>query len=170
MVVTGRAGELRRGVFVRQAPGELVWLLQQILQFLVAETDQFEVEAVPFQLHQFLAEQVLIPAGEFRQSVIGDDVGPPLRQSQVVQHNDWNRGHFELSRCQQPAVPGNDAVLTINQDGVHEPELHNAGGDLGHLFIRMGARIPIIRDETVQCPYLNSLGHRWAHLFSASMN
>jgi hypothetical protein len=52
----------------------------------------------------------------------------------------------ELSRRQHPAVARDDAILAVGQDRNGPAELADAGHDLRHLSIGVGARIAGVGD------------------------
>ena len=59
-------------------------------------------------------------------------------------------------------MPGNDAVATIDLDGIGPAEFYDAGRELGDLRLGMCARIASKRDQRLDLPVLDvqCLGHR----------
>lgn len=77
----------------------------------------------------------------------------------MVQDNHRHVCEFEHAGCDQPAVPGDDTALGIDQNRVEEPELDDAGGNLGHLIVRVRPGIPGVGDQPIQFPDFNPLRH-----------
>jgi hypothetical protein len=63
----------------------------------------------------------------------------------VVENADLDLLEFQVPRCQQPAVPRDDARMGIDQDGVIESELAYAGGDLRYSGISPPPEAPPTR-------------------------
>ena len=114
----------------------------------LAEAGQRQVEAEALQLAELEAEQLVVPAGVQRQLVVGNDQRPLLRLAQAGKLDDRHRRHAELPRRQQPPVPGDDAVVAVDQDRVGPAELADRGGDLRHLRVRVRARVLRKRDQS----------------------
>ena len=51
-------------------------------------------------------------------------------------------------------MPANAAGL-VNQDGIGKAKFFDAGGDLGHLSVGVGAAVPSIRNQRVELYLLN---------------
>jgi hypothetical protein len=76
----------------------------------------------------------------------------------VVEDDDGNLLE-ELSRREEATVACDDAGLGINQYRVIETEFGDAGGDLRDLGVRVRPGISGIRDELLDQPVLDPLGH-----------
>ena len=137
----------RRLVVLGQA---LLAARQQPLQLALAKADQPEVEAELGEVRQLEPQQLLVPARVQRQLVVGKHIRPLLRLAHVRKLDHRHLLQPELSRGHDPAVPGDDAALTIDQYRVRPAELPDARCDLRHLGIAMGARIAGIRDQLAQ--------------------
>ena len=125
---------------------------QQPFQLARAEADQAEVEAEVREIRQLEPQQRLIPAGVQRQLVVGQHVSPLLRLAHMRELDHRHLLQPELSRRQHPAMAGDDAVCAVDEHRVRPAELADAGSDLRHLGIGMGARIARIRDQLAQRP------------------
>ena len=95
----------------------------------------------------FRLQHRLIPAGVFRDPVVGDHQRPALRFRKMRKHNDRHFGQAELLGGQHPAVAGDDHVVGADQHRVHEAELGNRGRNLGDLICRMGPGVADIGDQ-----------------------
>ena len=62
--------------------------------------------------------------------------------AQVVEDDHWHLPELELSGGKQAPVAGDDSRVRIDEDGVVESELCDAGGNLRYLRIRVRAGIP----------------------------
>jgi len=56
-------------------------------------------------------------------------------------------------------VAGDDACLRIHQNRVVKTELGNAGRDLRNLSVRVSTRVSRPRDQLIDKPHLDVLGH-----------
>ena len=129
------------------------------------EREQDEAQQpLAIQRMQFGCEQFLIPAGVQRELVIGDDVGAPLRRRQVTENDRRNGVEPELAGRQQPAVPGNDSTVAINQDWSGPSELHDRGCDLRHLVVIVRAGIARIRDRPFEPSVLDHVRQSRRHV------
>ena len=125
---------------------------QQPLQLALAEADQPEVEAELREIGQLEPQQRLVPAGVQRQLVVGQHIGALLRLAHVRELDHRHPLQPELACRQHPAVPGDDAARAVDQHRVRPAELADAGRDLRHLGIGVGARVAGIRDQLAQRP------------------
>jgi hypothetical protein len=77
----------------------------------------------------------------------------------MVQNYYGNFLETQLPGGEKAAVAGNDAGIGVHQNRVIESELSSAGGDLRHLRVGVGSRIPHVRNEFVERPVLDVLRH-----------
>ena len=125
---------------------------QQPLQLALAEADQPEVEAELGKVGQLEPQQRLVPAGVQGQLVVGEHIGALLRLAHVRELDHRHPLQPELPCRQHPAMPGDDAARAIDQHRVRPAELPDAGRDLRHLGVGVGARIARIGDQLAQRP------------------
>ncbi len=127
----------------------------QPIQFLVVEAQQIEVELFFSERCQFRRQQLVVPPGIQRQAIIDQNVSPFLRFGEMVEHDDGHFGEAQFASCLQPGVPGDYTGIAVDQDGVGEPELADAGRDLCDLLGGVGARIARIGNQPINRPSLN---------------
>ncbi len=143
----------RRHVVV--GSGHVVFRFIAPIQLLGHHVDLADLEAGKFDIEaeidrrkllQFDGEEFAVPAGEFGQAVVGDDVSASFIGGQVVEPDDGNSAEAELLRGGDASVACNDPVVVPNQDRVRESELRDARGDLGNLLVGMRACVSVGRD------------------------
>jgi hypothetical protein len=72
-------------------------------------------------------------SGLFSEPVVSNDVSPNLIFGQSFQADGCDVFHAQQLRCSHPAVTGDDYVLTVDEDGIREAKLLDAGGNLADL-------------------------------------
>src|ERR1700722_12383823 len=77
----------------------------------------------------------------------------------MIENDDRDFGESEFARGQESAVASDDPSLRIHQDWIVETELRDAGGDLCDLGVGVGPRVPGPRNQFVEQPHLDVLGH-----------
>jgi len=60
-------------------------------------------------------------------------------------------------------VPGNDAIVAVEQHRVGEPEFTHAAGDLRDLRVAVSSCIARVRDQRLDRAHHNLVGHRQGH-------
>ena len=135
------------------------FLQQQIFQFVVREADDRKIQALAFDLAQFLGQHLLVPPGVQCELVVRDDVRPPLSLGEVVQHHHRNLPESQLSRRQETAVAGNNPRVGGHQDRSIKTKFDNRRRNLRHLFRRVRPRVPCVRHEPFYRPDLNAARH-----------
>ena len=113
---------------------------------------EVEVDVEHRQLAELELQEIEVPAGAERDLVVGDPQRPLLRLGEVRQRDRRHLGHAERLRRQQPAVPGDDRALGVDQDRIGEAELADRGGDLLDLPLRMGAGVARVGDQAADRP------------------
>ena len=140
-----------RGQFICRVLGcvriFLTILGQQCLDLSLIKARQFQGEASILQLGQFQRQQFAVPASTLGQFVLGQDECALLRAGQVRQFDHWQLSHLQLACRKNPAMAGDDATVTIDQDRAVEAELPDAGCDLRDLLIAVRARIAGIGNQ-----------------------
>jgi hypothetical protein len=66
---------------------------------------------------------------------------------------------LQLLSRQQTAVARDDAGVAVDENGVHEAELGDAGRDLHDLLLGMRARVALVRNQPVDRPDFDTLRH-----------
>src|ERR1035437_2639510 len=94
-------------------------------------------------------------AGIQRQAIIRYHQGAPLGFRQMLQHNDRDFTHFELSGRQQPRMARDNHPVGAHQNRVDESELGDRGSHLRHLSLAVRARISGVRHQPVDRPLLD---------------
>ena len=128
---------------------------QQRFDFGIIEPGQGQVVPYIGQFSQLQCQHLFVPAGIQCQPVIGDDQCPLLRDGQMSQLDHRHLIQPELARGGQTPVPGNDAVVAIDQDRVRPAVLDDAGRDLGNLALGMRARIAGVGNQRLDLAVLD---------------
>jgi hypothetical protein len=139
---------------VRPPPSPVAGL-EQGVELVLAEAQQVQVEAIGIEAGELAGEHLLVPAGVEGQLVVRDDQGAALGVGEVVEHDDGHRVHIQLPSRHEPPVAGDDRPLAVDEDGVCPAELANAGGDLRHLLLAVGARVCGVGNEVIQLALLD---------------
>lgn len=149
-----QAGHRHRGDFiggVRRiaclARGLLWFIGQEGFDLRLAEAGEGQVEVRLQQLAELQGQKLFVPARVQGQTVVGDDVGLPLRWGQVLELDDRHVREAQLPRCRQAPVPRDQPVLAVHQQRIGLPVLDDARGDVRHLRGAVGARIAGARDQ-----------------------
>ena len=111
---------------------------QQPLQLALAKADQPEVEAQLREVRQLEPQQLVVPTRIQRQLVVGQHIRALLRLAHVPELDHRHPLQTQLPRRHDPAMSGDDPVLTVDQHGVRPAELPDARRDLRHLGIASG--------------------------------
>ena len=117
--------------------------LHQLVDLGDREAGDADVEA-DVGLHQLLQlerQQLFVPAGVEGELVVGQHIGPLLGRRHVVDPQARHGRHPKFSRGLDPAVAGEDAIVSIDQDRIGEAEAADAVGDLSDLLARMDAGV-----------------------------
>lgn len=111
-----RLGRVRNFVFAFAGRGFGVDLTgQQGLELGIIETDERQVVVLGQQVVQLGRQQRLIPGPEFRQLVVRDAIGPPLRLGQMPEHDDRGLSQSQLRGGQHPAM-ARDQFSVVGDD------------------------------------------------------
>ena len=76
----------------------------------------------------------------------------------MTQFNDRNFRQPQLACSRQTTVPGDHAADTVDQHRICPAKLSDAGGDLNHLLLAVGARVAGERDQRVNLAVLDVEG------------
>ena len=109
-----------------------------------------EIEAEQRKILELLGEQPVVPGGDFGQAVVGDHEGAGLRRGEVIEAQGRHLGQAELAAGQQPAVPGDDVAVAIDQDRDIEAEGLDAVGDLPDLLFAVTTGINGVRLKLIE--------------------
>ena len=142
---------------------------QQIdLGHLEAGDLQVEIRGEVGEFAQLLAEQPVVPTGDFGQAIVGDHEGARLGVADVLQADRRDLGATELPAGEQSSVAGDDLVIGVDKDRHVEPEAPDTLGDLPDLFGRVPPWVARIGFELVD-PAVNDFDRAIdARLFLAS--
>ena len=126
-----------------------------------------EVDAEFGKLACFERQHLGVPASTLGELVVGEDQRPLLRRAEMRQLDHRHLGEPELARGQEPAMPGDDAVLAIDEQRRGEAELADRAGDQRHLRLRVGAGIAGVGDRAhrpagARCAARDRRGDRWS--------
>ena len=117
-----------RDCIVVGVPGVLLFrLLEQCFNFLIAEADDVQIEAVHLERLQFDPQHLLVPTGIHRQTIVCDDQRAALRFGEMVEDDDRDFGHPEFPGGKQARVARNDHSVRADEDWIRPPELGDAG-------------------------------------------
>ena len=150
----GCLGHLGCLVFVGQAIVAGI-ARDELVPLFGGKTGETQIKASFLQIRQFKAQQVLIPGGVLADLVVSQDQCLALNLGQVFHGHDGHLGHAELAGSKQPAVTGDDVVLSVHQDGSTPAEFGDAGRDLCHMGVRVQLGISGVRDQGLNRPVLD---------------
>ena len=105
------------------------------------EADHVDREVELDELAELEGEELPVPLSLLGQLVVGEDVGAFLVLAHVVE---LDAGDFAQSKKRggpDPAVPGQDRALAVDQHGVGKAERVDAVGDLADLLLGVRASI-----------------------------
>lgn len=128
---------------------------EQCLDFGILEAGQRQVVSRLGQIGQFQRQHFLVPTGIQRQPVVCDHQRALLRDGEVRQFNHRHLIQPQLARSGQTPVPGDDAVVAIDQDRVRPAVLDDAGRDLGNLALGVRARIAGVGNQRLDLAVLD---------------
>jgi hypothetical protein len=113
---------------------------------------EIEVDVEHRQLAELELQQVEVPAGAERDLVVGDPQRPLLCLREMRQDDRRHLAQTEGLRREQPAVPGDDPALGVDQHRVGEAERPDRGGDLLDLPLRVRPGVARIGDKAGDRP------------------
>ncbi|MCY1382408.1 hypothetical protein D9M69_704300 [compost metagenome] len=76
----------------------------------------------------------------------------------MIQHDHRYDLQSEFLGGDQASVTSNDDAVAARQDRIDESELHDAGGDLRHLLLGMGARVAGVGQQLGGRPLFDLVG------------
>jgi hypothetical protein len=130
----GRVGILGRCVLERGDP-------QVDLAHLEAGHFEVEIETAERKVSELLGQQPVVPDRDLGQPVVGDHEGASLGRGQVIEAQCRHLAPSEFAASEQPAIPSDHVIFTIDQDRNIEAEGRDAAGDLPGLLFAMQARV-----------------------------
>jgi hypothetical protein len=104
------------------------------MEFLRIETREVETETGGIERVQFGGEQLVMPAGQLGQTVVGDAAGTDLRCRQVRQPDDRHLLEPQMLRRLEPAVAGDDLAVVGDHHRCRPAVLDQRGSDPGDLL------------------------------------
>jgi hypothetical protein len=113
------------------------------------------------------SEEPFVPLGVRRELVVRDHQGMAFRLAQPLDRDRRYLRPAELAAGLDPAMPGNDVVLVIDQRGHRKAEGPNRGLELPDLLLRVMARVlriglqfvePAVDDFEARAPLLGRRG------------
>ena len=87
------------------------------------KADEGGVELESGQLLHLQAQALPVPAGQLRQAVVGQDIGPALGVGEVGHQHAGDLGHPLRPGGLHPAVAGNDVVVKVDEHRRHKAKL-----------------------------------------------
>jgi hypothetical protein len=108
---------------------------------------EVEIELDRGEIAQDLAQELIIPARDLGEPIIGDAEGTCLFPRQVLEADNRDLAQAQPPRRMDAAVAGEDIALLIGQDRNIEPKHFDAAGDLLDLPVAMAPRIAGIKLE-----------------------
>ena len=108
--------------------------LEEICQLLFIEASQGQIKSLCLQRFNLNAQQLLVPAGIHRHTVISNDVGFLLSFGQMIRKH--ARDLFDaLFLCRKnTTVAGDHTIVTVDDDRIDKTKLAQGGPELVDLF------------------------------------
>ena len=105
------------------------------------ETGDLEAEVEPEdrKLLELLRQQPIVPGGDLGQAVVGDREGTNLGPGQMIKAEGRHFGNAALTAGEQPAVPGDDVEIGIDQNRHNEAKTLYTFSNLPDLLLAVPA-------------------------------
>ena len=113
----------------------------------ILKTEERQIKAQAVEVGECEAQQLIIPAGELGEFIVGVDVGAELGVGEGGDLQSGDGGQAHLDGGLDPAMAGDDAAVGIDQHRVDKAELADTGDDLLHLLGGVGARVAGVGGE-----------------------
>ena len=147
--VTGlREGRLLQfGIHIEIVISGFNAIVKQLRQFLFIKASKERVKVRCLQRLNFHTQEFFVPARVHRHTVVRNNVGFLLRFGEVVGKNARHLIDAFLLGSKNTTVTGNDAIVTVDDNGIDEAELSQRRAELVDLLRRMGTGIVHIGNE-----------------------
>ena len=132
------------------------------LDLVHCETGQRGVERKAAQLFHLKLEPRRVPLARFGKSVVGDDVGAPLRLGQVAHRHIRDLGHAFGPRRLDAPMSGDEVALLVDQHGRDEAKLAQAAPQLLDLLRPVDLRVVCVGDQLIDA-YCRQVLDRHVH-------
>jgi hypothetical protein len=135
-------------------------VLDQRIGFWYRKPGNFDVELGVHadEVLKLLRENLLVPGSIQCQLVVGEHVGPFLRGRHVFDPQARDAAQPKKFRSGYAAVPGQYAVVRVDQHWIDKTELIDPAGELPDLFRRMDPRVPAPRLQVADVDALDCRG------------
>jgi hypothetical protein len=130
--------------------------MEQVVDLADVEAEGREVAAEFRELAGLECQKLVVPVGPFGKLVVGENERPLSRRAEIGELNCRHLGQPQLPRRQPPAMPGDYAVLAVDEHRVGEAELADRAGDQRHLRLAVGAGIAGVGNERIDLPVLDA--------------
>ena len=124
-------------------------------ELVAVESGQGEVEVEARQLVQLEVEQLVLPRGLLCRAVVGQAIRLRLRRREARGDVDGYLLEAQLLRRQEPRVPHQHEVLSVDDDGLTPAELPQRARHLGDGHVWGDARVVLVGPRSVYRPHLN---------------
>ncbi len=131
---------------------------KQRLQFAANESCEIQIKVgLEFENPaEFKTEQLVIPSRQFSETIVGNDIGAPVRFAHPLDRDHRNPLHPDCLGRGHAAVPGDNPVSAIDKHWIEETESANARLDLLELTGRMRPGVVGVGHERPDCPILHA--------------
>ena len=109
-------------------------VIEQLGQFVLIKAGEERVKVHCLQRLNLHTQEFLIPACIHRHTVVSNDIGFLLRFGEVVGKDARHLGEAFLLGGKNTTVTGNNAIVTVNDNGIDEAELSKRGAELVDLL------------------------------------
>ena len=118
---------------------------EKVSNLIIVKASQSYIEIHALQSFDFNSQEFLVPACILGKSVVRNDVGFFLCFGKVIHKHAGNFLNAFFLGSHHSAVSGNDAIVTVDDNGIHKAELTQGGTQLCDLLRGVGSRIIDIR-------------------------
>jgi len=105
-------------------------IVKQLRQFLFVKAGEERVKVRRLQRLDLHTQKLFVPACVHRHAVVGNDVGLLLGFGEVVGKDARHLGDAFLLGSKNTTVTGNNAIVTVDDDGIDKAELSKRGAEL----------------------------------------
>ena len=120
-----------------------------ILFLAFVETGEANIEGLGLQGFNLNTQKLFVPASVHRHTVVREDISFLLRFGEVVSKYTRHLGDTLFTGSKNTTVTGDNAIVTVDDDGIDEAELSERGSELVDLGRRMCLGIVRIGDELI---------------------
>ena len=130
----GEGRLLQLGIHIEIVILDILAVIEQLRKFLLIKAGEQRVKVRRLQGFNLHTQEFFIPARVHRHAVVGNDVGFLLGFGEVVSKDARHLGDAFLLGSKNTTVTGNNAIVTVDDDGIDKAELTQRGTEFVDLL------------------------------------